>query len=75
MKNSDICCGFGGAFSVKYPEISTAILEDKVKNIIDSRADVVVGVDMSCLMNIQGLLSRKKSGVKIMHIAQLLAGE
>ena len=74
MKNSDICCGFGGAFSVKYPEISTAILEDKVKNIIDSRADVVVGVDMSCLMNIQGLLSRKKSAVKIMHIAQLLAG-
>jgi L-lactate dehydrogenase complex protein LldE len=73
MKNSDICCGFGGAFSVKYPEISTAILEDKVKNIIDSRADVVVGVDMSCLMNIQGLLSRKKSGVKVMHIAQLLA--
>ncbi len=73
MKNSDICCGFGGAFSVKYPEISAAILEDKVKNIIDSRADVVVGVDMSCLMNIQGLLSRKKSGVKIMHIAELLA--
>lgn len=73
MKNSDICCGFGGAFSVKYPEISAAILEDKVKNIIDSRADVVVGVDMSCLMNIQGLLSRKKSGVKVMHIAELLA--
>ncbi len=73
MKNSDICCGFGGAFSVKSPEISTAILEDKVKNIIDSRADVVVGVDMSCLMNIQGLLNRKKSGVKIMHIDELLA--
>jgi L-lactate dehydrogenase complex protein LldE len=73
MKNSDICCGFGGAFSVKYPEISAAILEDKVKNIIDSDADVVVGVDMSCLMNIQGLLSRKNSGIKIMHIAQLLA--
>jgi L-lactate dehydrogenase complex protein LldE len=73
MKNSDICCGFGGAFSVKYPEISAAILEDKVKNIIDSGADAVVGVDMSCLMNIQGLLSRKKSGVKVMHIAELLA--
>ena len=73
MKNSDICCGFGGAFSVKYPEISAAILEDKVNNIINSRADVVVGVDMSCLMNIQGLLSRKKTGVRVMHIAQLLA--
>jgi L-lactate dehydrogenase complex protein LldE len=75
MKNSDICCGFGGAFSVSYPDISTAILEDKVKNIIDSGADAVVGVDMSCLMNIQGLLSRKKSDVRVMHIAELLAGE
>lgn len=73
MKNSEACCGFGGSFSIKYPEISTAILEDKVKNIMDSGADVVVGVDMSCLMNIHGLLSRKKSTVKVMHIAELLA--
>jgi L-lactate dehydrogenase complex protein LldE len=74
MQNSDQCCGFGGAFAVKYPEISTAMVEDKVKNIIATGADTVVGVDMSCLMNIQGLLSRKKSEVKIMHIAELLAG-
>jgi L-lactate dehydrogenase complex protein LldE len=74
MQNSDQCCGFGGAFAVKYPEISTAMVEDKVKNIIASGADAVVGVDMSCLMNIQGLLSRKKSDIKIMHIAELLAG-
>ena len=74
MENSDKCCGFGGAFAVKYPEISTAMVEDKVKNIIATGADAVVGVDMSCLMNIQGLLSRKKSDVKIMHIAELLAG-
>ncbi len=73
MKNADKCCGFGGAFSVKYPEISTAILEDKVKNIVDSGVDMIVGVDISCLMNIQGLLSRKKSKVKVMHIAELLA--
>jgi L-lactate dehydrogenase complex protein LldE len=74
MENSDQCCGFGGAFAVKYPEISTAMVEDKVRNIIATGADAVVGVDMSCLMNIQGLLSRKKSEVKIMHIAELLAG-
>jgi L-lactate dehydrogenase complex protein LldE len=74
MQNSDQCCGFGGAFAVKYPEISTAMVEDKVKNIIATGADAVVGVDMSCLMNIQGLLSRKKSDIKIMHIAELLAG-
>jgi len=74
MNKSDQCCGFGGAFAVKYPEISTAMVEDKVKNIIATGADAVVGVDISCLMNIQGLLSRKKSSVKIMHIAELLAG-
>ena len=75
MKDSDKCCGFGGAFSVKYPEISTAILEDKVKNIIDSNAEVVTGCDMGCLMNIQGLLSRRRLPIKILHIAQLLAGQ
>jgi len=74
MQNSDQCCGFGGAFAVKYPEISTAMVEDKVSNIIATGADAVVGVDMSCLMNIQGLLSLKKSDLKIMHIAELLAG-
>ncbi len=74
MYDSDRCCGFGGAFSVKYPEISAAILEDKFKNIISSNADVVTGCDMGCLMNIQGILSRKRLPVKTMHIAQLLAG-
>ncbi|RPH49517.1 MAG: (Fe-S)-binding protein [Desulfobacteraceae bacterium] len=74
MNDSDRCCGFGGAFSVKYPEISAAILEDKVKNIISSNADVVTGCDMGCLMNIQGMLSRKGLPVKTLHIAQLLAG-
>jgi L-lactate dehydrogenase complex protein LldE len=75
MYDSDRCCGFGGAFSVKYPEISTAILEDKVKNIIDSKAEIVTGCDMGCLMNIQGLLSRKKLPVRALHIAQLLASQ
>ncbi|MFO7667144.1 MAG: (Fe-S)-binding protein [Desulfobacterales bacterium] len=74
MYDSDRCCGFGGAFSVKYPKISTAILEDKVKNIIDSKAEIVTGCDMGCLMNIQGILSRRELPVKTLHIAQLLAG-
>jgi len=74
MEDSDKCCGFGGAFSVKYPEISAAILEDKIKNIIDSNAEVVTGCDMGCLMNIQGILSRRGLPVKTLHIAQLLAG-
>jgi len=75
MKDSDRCCGFGGAFSVKYPEISTAILEDKIGNIITSGAETVTGCDMGCLMNIQGLLSRKRLPVRALHIAQLLGGQ
>ncbi len=73
MKDSHRCCGFGGTFAVQYPDISTAILEDKVQHIITSGADAVVGCDISCLMNIQGLLSRKGLAVQTMHIAQLLA--
>ncbi|GBC61312.1 Fe-S oxidoreductase [Desulfonema ishimotonii] len=75
MKDSDRCCGFGGAFSVKYPEISTAMVADKVRNILDSGADTVVGCDMGCLMNMQGFISRNNYPVKVMHIAQLLAGQ
>lgn len=74
MKNSDRCCGFGGAFSIKYPEISVAILDEKVETILATGADIVTGCDIGCLMNIQGRLSRKRSSVKTLHIAQLLAG-
>jgi L-lactate dehydrogenase complex protein LldE len=73
MKDSDRCCGFGGSFSFKYGDISAAILEDKVRNILGSGADTVVGCDMGCLMNIQGMLSRAGHPVQTMHIAQLLA--
>jgi len=73
MRDSDRCCGFGGAFSVKYPDISSAMAEEKVKNIADSGADTVTGCDMGCLMNIQGMLSRKGLSVGVKHIAQLLA--
>jgi L-lactate dehydrogenase complex protein LldE len=74
MNDSDRCCGFGGSFSFKYADISAALAADKVNNIIDSGADTVVGCDMGCLMNIQGMLSRKGSDIEIMHIAQILAG-
>jgi len=74
MNESERCCGFGGSFAVKYPEISTAMAQDKVNDILATGAAAVVGVDIGCLMNIQGLLSRKKSPVKILHIAELLAG-
>ena len=73
MRDSDYCCGFGGTFSVKYPEISDAMVTDKVKNIMDTQADAVVGCDMGCLMSIQGKLSRLGSPIKVMHLAQILA--
>lgn len=74
MNESERCCGFGGSFAVKYPDISTAMVADKADQIIATGADAVVGIDISCLMNIQGLLSRRKSPVKSVHIAELLAG-
>ncbi len=73
MKDSDYCCGFGGTFSTKYPDISDAMVTDKVKNLMDTNADALVGCDMGCLMNIQGKLSRLGSPIKVMHLAQILA--
>ena len=73
MADSDRCCGFGGAFSVKYPDISTAMVAEKVDTILATGADTVVGCDMGCLMNIEGYLSRRKHPVRVRHIAQLLA--
>ena len=74
MRHPERCCGFGGSFSVKYPDISTAMVDDKVKDIVSTGAEVVTGVDLSCLTNIQGRLSRIKSTVRVAHIAELLAG-
>ena len=73
MADSDRCCGFGGAFSVKYPDISTAMVAEKVDTILATGADTVVGCDMGCLMNIEGYLSRHSHPVQVKHIAQLLA--
>jgi L-lactate dehydrogenase complex protein LldE len=74
MHNSDTCCGFGGSFSIKYSDISNAMVTDKINNIIASGAHVVVGCDMGCLMNIEGKLSRMGSDIKVMHLSQILAG-
>jgi L-lactate dehydrogenase complex protein LldE len=74
LDDADVCCGFGGTFSVKYPEISSAIAAEKVANIERSKADAVVACDASCLMQISGMLSRKGSSVRTLHLAELLAG-
>ena len=75
MKNADWCCGFGGVFAVKYPELSVAILEDKVRWISESGAQVVTSCDVSCLMHIEGYLRRNKIPVRAEHIALILRGE
>ena len=74
MPGADRCCGFGGVFSVKYPDISTAMVDEKIDNIVASGADIVVGGDMGCLMNIDGRLRRRGIGVRVLHLAQLLNG-
>src|SRR5918997_1360276 len=73
LKNADSCCGFGGTFSVKYPEISVAILDNKIEAIEKAGVRAVVSGDASCLMQIGGRLTRKGSGVRAMHLAELLA--
>ena len=74
MKDSDTCCGFGGTFSVNYPGISIAMTDEKIDNILTTKADAVTGCDISCLMNIRGRLSRRGENVQVLHIAEILAG-
>jgi len=73
MKFPDTCCGFGGTFSIKFPDVSVSILDEKIESIIESGADTVVSTDMGCLMQIGGAINRKKLPVKTIHIAELLA--
>jgi L-lactate dehydrogenase complex protein LldE len=67
------CCGFGGTFAVKNADVSTAMLSDKVRNVLDTKAEVVCAVDSSCLMHIGGGLSRGRTGVRTVHLAEILA--
>jgi L-lactate dehydrogenase complex protein LldE len=75
LENAEDCCGFGGTFSVKYPEISVAILDQKIEAIERAGVQAVVAADASCLMQIGGRLSRKGSNVRVMHLAELLASQ
>jgi L-lactate dehydrogenase complex protein LldE len=74
LPRSADCCGFGGTFSVKMGPISAAMVDEKVDHILAAGADLVVGLDMSCLMNIDGRLRRRRAPVRVEHLAQVLAG-
>ncbi len=74
MENSEVCCGFGGTFCVKYPEISGRMVADKAAAITATGADVVLGGDLGCLLNIAGRLGREGGHVHVYHVAEVLAG-
>jgi L-lactate dehydrogenase complex protein LldE len=67
------CCGFGGTFAVKNPEVSIAMLSDKINCIQNSHAEICTALDNSCLMHINGALSRQRTGIRCMHLAEILA--
>ena len=67
------CCGFGGTFAVKNAEVSSAMVTDKVRAVLDTGAEVVCAADNSCLMQIGGALSRQRTGVRTAHLAEVLA--
>jgi L-lactate dehydrogenase complex protein LldE len=73
MDRSDKCCGFGGIFSFKSPEIAGAMAKDKVESILQSGAQIVTGCEISCLMHIGAALERGKHPVRAVHLASLLA--
>jgi len=74
MKSPEVCCGFGGTFCVKYPEISNAMVAEKTADIAATGADTLLAGDLGCLMNMAGKLQRDGSAVRVRHVAEVLAG-
>lgn len=75
MEMRDTCCGFGGMFCVKYPEISGKMVDAKADDVLATGADTLLGGDLGCLLNIAGRLSRRGSRVRVRHVAEVLAGD
>ena len=73
LPHAEECCGFGGTFAVKNADTSVAMGADKARHVRDTGAEVLVAGDNSCLMHIGGLLSRNRAGVRVMHLAEVLA--
>lgn len=74
MPDPEVCCGFGGTFCVKYPDISIRMVSDKVRDIVATGAETVLAGDLGCLLNIAGRLQREGHRTKVRHIAEVLAG-
>jgi L-lactate dehydrogenase complex protein LldE len=73
LPRSDECCGFGGTFSIKNPDVSAAMLADKMEAVIETNAEVLCAGDRSCLMHIGGGLERIRAGIRTLHLAEILA--
>src|SRR4051812_6620828 len=73
LPRAEECCGFGGTFAVKNADTSVAMVSDKARHVRETGAEVLVAGDNSCLMNIGGALTRQRAGVRVMHLAQILA--
>ena len=74
MRDADVCCGFGGTFCVKYPDISNAIVGKKAANVTATGAEMLLAGDLGCLMNMAGKLQRDGSTIEVRHVAEVLAG-
>jgi len=74
MADTQSCCGFGGTFCVKYPEISTRMADDKIAAITQSGANTLTAADLGCLLNLAGRLKRQDSPIRVFHVAEILAG-
>ena len=74
LRREDECCGFGGTFSVQEEAVSVAMGKDRIKDHINSSAQIITGADMSCLMHMDGIINRDKNPIKVMHIVEILAG-
>ena len=75
LGEAEQCCGFGGTFAVKNADVSMAMLGDKLRHVLETRAEVCTAVDTSCLMHIGGALARQRAGVRVMHLAEILAAQ
>jgi len=74
LPDADVCCGFGGAFCVKYPDISDRMVETKTEQVMETGAETLLAGDLGCLLNMAGKLQRQSTGVRVRHVAEVLAG-
>ena len=75
METAEECCGFGGTFSVKFPEVSGGMARTKIESIVKTGADTVVSIDSSCLMQLQGVMQREGLSIRTLHLAEILAAK